>query len=172
MPLKKYPELYINDNNEAVAEIDDTEYSVTNASMDRCCVTKSADQTVPVTTWTSITFNQEEYDTNAMHDNVTNNTRITIKTGGEYRINYHVKHDAMDKTSYNTRIYKNGSGEVEGTCDASFGSKDASFGTLKGNSHLLTLVEDDYLEVQFYHDNGTTQDVLSSNTYFEIYRVY
>jgi len=39
-------------------------------------------------------------------------------------------------------------------------------------SFILTLAVDDYLELMFYHDDGITQAVLTSNTFFEVYRVY
>lgn len=146
-------------------------WTVEYDAVDRCAITKSADQTISNATWTAIAFDQEKYDTNVMHDNVTNNTRITIKTAGDYRINYHVKHDAMDKTLYETRIKKNGSTIIDGTCDVGFGSKDASVGTLGDHSYLIPFAVNDYIELEFYHDEGTTQDVLSSNTFFECYQI-
>jgi hypothetical protein len=80
--------------------------TVKNSEMHRCCVTKSADQSISTATWTKITFDQEEYDVGSMHDNSTNNTRITIKEAGQYRINYHIKHESMDKISYEIRAKK------------------------------------------------------------------
>ncbi len=51
-----------------------------------CRVTKGAAQAIPNNTWTAIQFDAEYFDTDTMHDNVTNNTRITIKTAGYYAI--------------------------------------------------------------------------------------
>jgi len=49
-----------------------------------CKVTKSTDQTIPTGVHTPITWDTENYDTNDMHNTVTNNSRITIKTAGKY----------------------------------------------------------------------------------------
>jgi hypothetical protein len=49
-----------------------------------CMATATASQNVSTGTWTAMTFNTESYDTDSMHDNVTNNSRITINTTGIY----------------------------------------------------------------------------------------
>jgi len=43
-------------------------------------------QNVPTTTATILAFNTEIYDTDTIHDNVTNNSRLTCKTAGKYII--------------------------------------------------------------------------------------
>lgn len=48
----------------------------------RCRVYKSASQAITTGTNTDVTWNLEEYDTGTLHDNATNNARITIPTGG------------------------------------------------------------------------------------------
>ena len=45
-----------------------------------------ANQAIPNITVTTIAFNSERYDTDAIHDNVTNNSRLTCKTAGKYII--------------------------------------------------------------------------------------
>lgn len=42
---------------------------------------KSANQSIADATWTLITWDQEEYDTDSAHDNVTNNSRIVVPAG-------------------------------------------------------------------------------------------
>lgn len=49
-------------------------------------VFKSANQNIPNNTWTSVTFDREDYDTDTIHDNVVSNTRLTCKTAGKYII--------------------------------------------------------------------------------------
>lgn len=49
-------------------------------------VTHSATLSVPDTTWTPHPFNTERWDTDAIHDNVVNNSRLTCKTAGRYII--------------------------------------------------------------------------------------
>lgn len=43
-----------------------------------CSLIKSASQTLTNNAWWAVTWDSENYDTNWFHDNVTNNTRITI----------------------------------------------------------------------------------------------
>ena len=145
--------------------------AASGADLDRCCVTKSVDQSIPVTTWTDLTFDQEQYDTNGMHDNVTNNTRITIQEDGEYRITYHVLHDAMDQKTFWAKVDKNGVLLSGYTQDIRVGSKDSSHEVVKLNSFLYTLSAGDYLELQVYHDNVAAKNVLAVYTFFEVYRV-
>lgn len=49
-------------------------------------VYQSAHQTIPHATWTIVPFNRETFDTDSIHDNVTNNSRLTCKTAGKYLI--------------------------------------------------------------------------------------
>ena len=45
-----------------------------------------ANQSIANTTWTVLALNSEVFDTNTMHDNVTNNSRITCKKAGIYLV--------------------------------------------------------------------------------------
>lgn len=51
-----------------------------------CKLTKSGAQSLGNNTYTAISFDGETYDTDTMHDNVTNNSRITFTTAGKYMI--------------------------------------------------------------------------------------
>uniref|UniRef100_A0A6M3LLU1 Uncharacterized protein n=1 Tax=viral metagenome TaxID=1070528 RepID=A0A6M3LLU1_9ZZZZ len=46
----------------------------------------NATQSVADTTWTDLAFNSERYDTDTIHDTVTNNGRLVCKTAGKYVI--------------------------------------------------------------------------------------
>jgi hypothetical protein len=58
-----------------------------------CDLRKSANQSISNNTTTYISFDTENYDTDGFHDNVTNNTRITIPSGkaGKYLFTYIVR---------------------------------------------------------------------------------
>jgi hypothetical protein len=47
---------------------------------------QNATQTITNNSAVAIQFQSEEFDTDVMHDNSTNNTRITIKTAGKFLI--------------------------------------------------------------------------------------
>lgn len=51
-----------------------------------CRLYKSSGQAGVSTTLTALTFDSESYDTDTMHDNSTNNTRITFTTAGKYSV--------------------------------------------------------------------------------------
>ncbi len=48
------------------------------------------DQAIANSTWAAIALNSELYDTDSIHDNVTNNSRLTCKTAGVYVITGHI----------------------------------------------------------------------------------
>lgn len=76
---------------------------------------RTADQTIPSSTSTAIQFNAaDEFDTDAMHDTVTNNTRITINTAGIYVISATVNIASVNTngTFRLVAIRKNGSSEI------------------------------------------------------------
>jgi hypothetical protein len=55
-----------------------------------CRVYHSTTQSAANATATTLSFNSERYDTNTMHDTVTNNSRITMTTAGLYLVTAHV----------------------------------------------------------------------------------
>lgn len=56
-----------------------------------CRVFHNASQSVANGGTTTLAFNSERYDTNTMHDNVTNNSRITFTTAGLYIITANIE---------------------------------------------------------------------------------
>lgn len=49
-------------------------------------VYNNVDQSVATSTLTALSFNAERFDTDSIHDNVTNNSRLTCRTAGKYQI--------------------------------------------------------------------------------------
>ena len=56
-----------------------------------CRVTDAGGQAIANDTDTAINFDTERFDTDTMHDNSTNNTRITFTTAGVYIVGGHVQ---------------------------------------------------------------------------------
>ena len=52
-------------------------------------VYRDSAQSIPYNTATALAFNQERFDTDTIHDNATNNSRLTCKTAGLYLITGH-----------------------------------------------------------------------------------
>jgi hypothetical protein len=66
-------------------------------------------QSISATTWTKVTLNNEEFDTNSNFDSTTN-YRFTPNVAGYYQINATLNHNATvtNPTRVRTSIYKNG----------------------------------------------------------------
>jgi hypothetical protein len=139
------------------------------ASFVGASVYKTASQTINNSTETALTFNAEDYDTDAFHDNSTNNTRMTIPTGkgGRYLVtatSAFFNNATGQRTAY---IYKNGStllntaqvAGVSGTIDA--------FVT---TSYVVNVSAADYLEIKVFQNSGGTLTVFpdSSRTAFQV----
>lgn len=123
-----------------------------------CCILKrNTAQTIPTATFTAIQFGSgtTQLDPLDMHDETTNNTRITIPADGIYNINISGRFDAS--TDGNARIiyiYVNG-----GQQNAVAGEFDSS-GRWGGNASLnLELNEDDYVEFYVYQATGGDLDI-------------
>lgn len=102
---------------------------------------KSTGQTIG-TTLTAITFDSESFDTDSMHDNATNNSRITITTAGKYRI-YGIVSTTTNATA-RASIKLNGSTYIAETGVGNTG------GSITNGTQVLTdydLVAGDYLEL-------------------------
>jgi hypothetical protein len=133
------------------------------ANKPACRVTASASQTINDNTVTTVTFNTEEYDTDTMHDTVTNNSRITIKTAGVFAVVFHglLANNSDYQASY-AQILKNGA----------FVAKATDNGVSDGGGPALQVVDqfkcavNDYLEIQVFHNNtGNTSRALSNQTF-------
>lgn len=122
-------------------------------------------------TWVNITFDSEDFDVGDMHSTGSGNETITIqKDINLYAISYHIKIDSSDKSTYETRVLRNGT--VLGTlCDIGVGSKESSFLTLSSNYNLYNLTTGDELVLQVSHDDANPQLVYGSNSYFQVVEV-
>lgn len=76
----------------------------------RCRVYKDANQSINNGAVTVLSFNQETFDTDTMHDNVTNNSRITINTPGVYLIKGQVSFASNTTGLRQILLHKNGTG--------------------------------------------------------------
>lgn len=62
--------------------------TITGGYTEGARVRHNANQAIPHNVWTILAFNQERYDTDTIHDNVVNNSRLTCKTPGVYVITF------------------------------------------------------------------------------------
>ena len=105
-------------------------------------VKKSSAQSTTAGGVTTITFDQENYDTNSYHDNSTNNSRLTVPTTGYYRftINTGMGNYPVGANEFvQIRLNKNGS-QVQATLTQYEASFDAQ------------ATASDYFEFVYYND--------------------
>ena len=57
-------------------------------------VYNNADLTIPTASWTNLTFNSEDFDTDTIHDTSTNTDRLICKTAGVYLAVFNARFDA------------------------------------------------------------------------------
>jgi len=106
-----------------------------------CRVYKSGSQSIG-TTLTAVNFDAESFDTDTMHDNVTNNTRITFTTAGKYIIG---GYGASDVNGIGRTTFRlNGS-----TTIAAIGVGNAGTSTQNGaiNTTIYDFSAGDYVEM-------------------------
>lgn len=113
-----------------------------------CRVTKSASQSIPNGAFTAITWNQEDYDTDGMHDNAVNNSRITIQTAGKYFVFVGMDWAASNVGRRLHSIYLNGVEVVRQRRIAESSSEDFSA------TMLIPLIVTDFIELFVNQNSG------------------
>lgn len=126
-------------------------------------VYNTADQTIPTATHTAVNFNAEVYDTDSLHDTVTNNNRITINTTGYYAIMGEIIWTAS--ASGSTRllgITNNGAPGVGDTLGFTrMGSLTGTWNHVYTCNALAYLESGDYVSLYVYQDTGGNLDIKS-----------
>lgn len=118
-----------------------------------CALTASADQSTTGGTDTAITFNTEDFDTDAFHSTTSNTSRITIPAGlgGKYLFTFNITDTAQSPASN----YSSPSLRKNGTQITKTQGLFSSIGyRYMAGTHLLDLVATDYIEV-YYLGEGT-----------------
>ena len=134
-------------------------YVTIGGSSDISCRVYAGGATSLSTTFASIAFNTENFDTDTMHDNSTNNSRITIKTAGKYSIGGQINIAAnlalgvrllLNGGSVIGRIFQGNSGVTEG----------ANIDT------IYDFAVNDYIELQGAVGSGTASTSTDQQTNF------
>jgi hypothetical protein len=109
---------------------------------------------------TAIAFTSESEDTDAYHDNATNNTRFTVPTGlgGLYHIRGSCRWGATSITNPIAYLRKNG--------NVNLGRHLTGTGSYAQNavSVMVQLVAGDYVEFVVYHESGADRTVSFNST--------
>lgn len=114
-------------------------------------VTNSTNPSIANNTLTTLAFNTETYDTNAYHDNSTNNSRITIPSGkaGYYLVTAGGQWELNSAGRRELYLHKNGSSIAGNEVTANA----AAYPT-NALSVPVLLAVGDYLEIKLYQSSG------------------
>jgi hypothetical protein len=130
-------------------------------------VKKSANQSIANATFTAITFNQEDFDTNAFHDTSTNNTRITIPAGkaGYYAIAGTIIWSGNGVGNRGIELQKNGASVTYmNFLSAAASPNDGGYSM----SYILNLAVSDYVELFGYQTSGGALNINSAGTNWQM----
>jgi hypothetical protein len=122
-----------------------------------CGLTKSAAQAVANATTVFLTFDTEEFDSDAYHSTSSNTSRITIPSGkgGKYLFVLNVNFAGNATGQRLLMLYKNGAVHKYST---SIGSA-AGYSFRVTTSVIASAVATDYFEFAVYQDSGVSLDV-------------
>jgi hypothetical protein len=137
-------------------------YVPVNVDEASCRLTKSASQALTTAIATIISWNQESYDTDNMHDIVTNNSRITFNTTGKYFVASCIKFTAAISSGAYAELLLNGTTVIAAQSLQAPGSDIPSItvGT------IYNFTSGDYLEVRVRHNSGSNRSVDSATSHF------
>ena len=113
----------------------------------------SAAQPIGAGAFLVVALNSERFDTDAMHDTATNNSRVTCKTPGFYSVTFAATLDA--NLDFQAAILRNGNQNTQNR-------------STTGQASAATIVRlgyGDYVEGRAYNAGGTAQNVSSTAEY-------
>lgn len=130
-------------------------------SVPNICVkaNRTTTQSINSATSTAIAFNAaDSYDTDSMHDTVTNNTRITFNTAGVYHITGFGVYDASISGVRYLSHFINGSTQIEYT--STLGTSLGGIALIVSSDYKATV--GDYVELVAYQDSGVAVDIINA----------
>jgi hypothetical protein len=132
------------------------------APVDSAHVFNSANQNIPNAVQTTLAFDSERYKTTAgMHDNVVNNSRITIQKAGKYHVGATIQWGAAAGVNRGLFILQNG---VQVAADGMPNPGAANF-VFQNVGVDIQCAVGDVLIVQAYQDSGAGLVVVAAGNY-------
>ena len=129
-------------------------------------VTKSANQSINDATSTLVTFDTEVFDTDTMHNNVTNNSRLTVTTAGKYLVWFTIGFAANATGLRLIDLSKNG--VLAAPPLFLSGTELAGASSYFSGSVLINLVATDYVEIFARQDSGGALNVNSDSVFWAV----
>lgn len=121
----------------------------------------NATQSITTATLTALAFNSERFDTNVIHDNSTNNSRLTCKTAGVYLIVGHCDF-ASNATGYRAVVPRlNATTYLGGVYANAITGTDVRLNF----STVYPMAVNDYVEFMVYQTSGGALNVQTAANY-------
>lgn len=122
-----------------------------NADKSARATMSSATQSLPQSVFNVISLGAEEFDTDSMHDNVTNNSRLTVNSAGKYLFTGHISLGGGTGSLRLFRMVKNGLSQPQ----AGLGIPPPGANGIGMNiSCILNMGVGDYVALELLHDSG------------------
>jgi hypothetical protein len=134
-----------------------------------CVLTNSSNITLANNTTVTLTWNQEDFDTDGFHSTSTNTSRITIPAGkaGKYLVTSKVQYTSNSSGRRIVQITKNGANAWDFE-SASPGSTDLQ---LQGVA-IIDLTVGDYVETTAWQNSGASLSAQNSSTRYSAFAAY
>jgi len=126
-------------------------------------VRMSSDQSIPDSTWTTLNWDSEDWDTDTIHDNSTNNERLTCQTAGKYIVVFRGRLDGS--SDMNIQI------DLNGTLEDIQHQRESSGWPGEGMTTLLDLSVSDYITVKVRQTSGGALNLEKEYAYFSMQRI-
>ena len=117
----------------------------------------TSDQTLSTGTWTALTFDTEDYDTDTIHSTVSNTSRLTCKTAGKYIMVGTIYWESSAVGARAVRIFLNNTTNLVLNRQPVYGSDG------QNATAIYELDVDDYVELHAQQESGGDLDVLTSS---------
>lgn len=126
-------------------------------------VYNSGTQSISNSSWTTVAFNAENFDTGNMHDNSTNNSRLTIpvNAAGVYLIGTNVQF-AANATGIRGIRFKYTSSGTQTFGENYVNAVSGGNPTFTGSTMLVSLLASSYVELEVFQSSGGALDLQSA----------
>lgn len=121
----------------------------------------NASQSINDSTVQTLAFNSERYDTDTIHDNVTNNSRLTCKTAGKYLICFTIAFATNATGDRSINIMLNGTTNIGSSrCKPA-----AATYTILTGATIYNLTVNDYVEMTVWQNSGGALNIIGDSAY-------
>lgn len=149
----------------------DATWATTSSTFVGATVKRSTTFAVSTATWTDVQWDAEDFDTNTMHDNVTNPDRVTIAAsqGGKYLVAFSVQF------ATNATGFRSGKIQINGA-DGSYPAHRAIANTagdsiVLSGSGVITLAAGDIVRLQVHQTSGGNLNVNTDNSLLSVVKL-